>query len=1520
MLFVITIISCLNAQRRVESMDRGLVAMPRSGSQIYVSWRHFATDPDDIAYNLYYKTSATGTEIKLNSTPITNSTNFLANLSTSSSLYIFSVKSVHKGVEKIEPGSFTLPRNTIASRIVHDFNFHPLPAGHPTMMMKFCWPADLDGDGKFDFVLDRQNYGAVSEDGEGGTTEYASPKVEAYRSDGTFMWRIDMGMNIKICNGHNDMVTSFDMDGDGKAEVLMAVSEGTTFADGKMITGTNGQVTNYSVLPGSAPQWLSIVNGETGIEIDRVALPFFNDLATTRTDSWKEMGGHFVIAYLDGIRPSLIYHYRNRLANGNFQGAKTAWSFRNGKLQTVWATRNGGADFHQVRVADVDGDGRDNFVEGGYVLNHDGSILNHHQDVIHGDRHMLGDIDPDRPGFEHFIIQQNNPKTLGMGLFDALTGEMIKGVYQSAVGDVGRGICAAFDPTRRGLQFWSTMHGYAMYDSKGNLITGATGNFPAEAIWWGADLARWSLNGVNSSGSNVAFNKFNPSTRSMERDLPNLYNENNGNGTYYFAAAFGARAAFWGDLWGDWREEMIFVRSNHTGFVVLSTWEPTNHRLYHLMQNPAYRGQTTARGYYQSPDVDFYMAADMPKPPIAPVQMADLYHTRGGWINYDELPQNYADGKSIMYDIRGGSGNNVISMSANMAPSQLYLMNPKGFDYSFSGNGRFTGNMELFKSMQGTVIFNGQHDFTGTTRVSEGRLAVTGNYISPVQLDARGIIAGNATLSGGIILERGLNREGARIEPGPVNEPGSMIIAGNLNLVGRNNLAFKCDQTKPVKNSHLIIQGDFNVSGGNNSIIIQPLTPMQEGSLTLISFTGTTNASPESFTIVGMEGIPYTLKIENQSVKLEIAQSRMASRVIWTGNQSMVWDFKTPNFRHGAFAGIFVPGDSITFDDSATRKSISISETMPVGGMIFTNNTDYSITGQGVISGSGGLTKTGSGRLSIQNTENTFTGKVEIDGGILEVSSLKDGGLPSSIGASSSASGNWIMRNATLQTRAQMSSNRIIQVTGSLTVNNPNTNNSVLLSGNIQGSNVTLILNGTGTLTLQGNNSLSNVHVNSGLLLLGSADGNRNSMGNARITLNGGTFRMFDINTTSNTGTFGNEVVVPEGKSARWDTPSRWGISSRLVGAGILQFNAPFVRTDLNGDWSQFSGRINFTGRDVRLNSAISRNIPLAEVNLGEGTFLYVATNGSSESSTGQTFTFGALSGSGGISGRNSLIVGERNTNTTYSGVINSGSGRITKRGTSALTLTGANLYTGGTFVETGRIYANNATGSATGTGTVSISHGASLAGTGTIAGSVTVQSGAVLTAGATETGIGNLKLSSNLTMRPGSTLQIKTNNTLSDRISVTGTVDISGSILEMINPGTAYTVGRTYTIFTAGGSVSGSFERIEPAIPAVGLAWDTTQISSGIIAVTHATNLNQVNMPKLNVYPTITSQRVNIINILGDEKLTIELRSLTGSLLFREDIYQRNHSIDISNFTAGCYILFASNGDWHETRYIIKK
>ena len=1505
----------MRAQRRVDVPDRGIVAMPKSAGSIYLSWRHFATDPEELAYNLYYKTSAEGALVKINDSPVSNSTNYTANLSTNASAYTFVLKSVLDGVEKDEAGSFTLAQNSGIHRIVRDFDFEPLPEGHPKMTMKFCWPADLDGDGAYDYVIDRQDYGAsMVEDGAEATAGYPYPKVEAYSSEGNFLWRIDMGPNILICSGHNDMVTAYDMDGNGKAEVLMAVSEGTTFADGTVIKGSNGQVTDYRNLPGPAPRWIAVVDGETGNLIDRVDLPFFAELNNQRTDSWKEIGGHFIINYLDGIRPSLVFQYKNRAVNGWFYGAHAAWSFRNGKLEQNWAYRywDDQAEFHQVRAADVDGDGRDNFVEGGYVLKHDGTILNRHQDAVHGDRHCLADIDPDRPGLEHFVIQQNNPKTLGMALYDAASGEFIKGNYQSAVGDVGRGICGAFDPNLRGLQYWSTMNGNAMYDSKGNLIEDAFGTFPAEALWWGSDLSRWEISGIGSGGPNLAFHRYNTSSRRFDRDQPNLYSEYI---PYYFMSVNAGRAAFWGDMLGDWREELICVRSDWTGFVVLSTWEQTNHRIYHLMQNPAYRLQTTAKGYYQSPDVDFYMAGDMPKPPVAPVQQADLYYSGSGWMDREEQPADYADGKSVMFDLRGG--NDTFNIEGVFSPPVLYLMNPKGADYTLEGSGKISGNTRLIKSMQGDVILRGDHDYTGKSRISEGRLWLDGSLESPVQIDARGVLGGRGVLKGGVVLEQGLNREGGRIEAGFPGTPDTLSILGNLSLAGRNNLAFDINEEAC---DLLQIQGDLLLSGSGNSLIIQAGGELpKEEVMTLIAFDGSTNANKEDFKVYGLEGIPYSLNIEEHSITLEIKSSREPASVEWMGSENNTWNFTTPNFNWQDGASIFVPGDSIRFTDAAASKQIVINETMPVGQLIFENDEAFSLSGQGVISGQGGLSKSGRGLLSIQNTDNSFTGPVVIENGILEVASLKDGGLPSSIGASSNSAQNWIMRNATLQTRAQMSTNRHMQVSDTLRVKNPTSGNSVLISGNISGANSTLIVEGKGSLTLQGNNTFGRIIQKDGLLLMGSSYANRYSMGSAKIRLEGGIFRMHNINTTSDTDNFGNEIEVPEGKTAYWDLPSRWGITSKLRGSGRLVVYIPYVRSDLNGDWSAFEGRIDFTGRDIRLNNAAARNLPLAEVNLGEGTYLMVASNGSGESSTAQTFTLGALSGSGGISGRNSLIIGSKNSSTAYSGTIGSGGGRLTKLGSGSLDLQGANEYTGGTIVQEGSLIVSNSLGSATGTGSVTVRSGAVLGGRGSIAGAVQVLEGGILAAGS-PTNVGStLKLGKGLTMSSGSRMLFKQYLLYYDKLAVTGNISLSGT-LELQIQGTALSEGRSLQLFTATGTVSGAFEAIEPASPGEGLEWDLSRINEGILAVKAATALPGATNTELRLSQSDNSGIYRISCEAARGPIKLEILSLTGKLIESLESPAPDCTVSLLGYPAGLYLLKVSADYKTKVFKVVKK
>jgi uncharacterized repeat protein (TIGR02543 family) len=1176
---------------------------------------------------------------------------------------------------------------------------------------------------------------------------------------------------------------------------------------------------------------------------------------TSRSDKWKNFAGHFIIAYLDGVRPSLVYQHKNRQPSGQMTGGYGAWHFANGRLVEDWRCvfQKDDTEYesHQIRAADVDGDGKDEIVEISYAVDDDGSYLYYAQDVAHGDRHCLADIDPDRPGLEQFYIQQTN--IIGMGLFDALNGEIVKALYMGSVTDVGRGVCAAFDPTRRGLQFFSTMNGNQLFDCKGNAIEGATGTFPGEALWWGGDLARWEVSGIGGSGDNIALQRYNPTTKTFARDLPNLYSEKT---PYYFKSFYGGRAAFWGDILGDWREEMVCPRTNGTGFVVLSTWEKTAKRIYCLMQNPAYRDQTTARGYYQTADVDFYMAADMPKPPVAPVQKADTVMATGNALT------SAVNGLSVMYDLQ--NPNSSVAVSGDVSPATLWLMNPKGKNYTFGGSGKLTGAAQVVKSMQGDVTLNGNHDYTGKTRISEGRLFVNGALASPVQVDARGVLGGRGTLSGGATLEVGLNVHGARIEPGNGASLDTLTIVGSVALPGRNNLAFEVDQTQPLKkNDVLKIQGNLSVSGSNHSITINPLTDLQPDTLTLVMFTGETNATAEAFTVIGLEGVPYVLFLENGQIKLALRDVRPAGEVTWSGSHGAAWDFQTKNFLHNGMEDIFVPGDAVLFNDSAASKSVTLVGVLPAASVTVSTDGVYDFGGAGGISGSGYLKKEGTGTLKINNVTNTYSGATQLLGGTLEAVSIGMAGAESSLGAGADLQ----ISNATLTLTGVSASDRSVSMAEKVTLNMPTAGASLTLLASIVGPTADMVKEGEGMLSLQGDNTFKSVTVRNGTLVFGSADANSKALGSATITMEGGALQMFNVNTTSVTGPFTTTVNVPSGKVAYWYLPQRWIFTNKLTGGGTIYINAPYVRSDFNCDWSEFHGVVNFTGRDIRLNSASARDLTNVEVNLGSEAYLYCASNGGGESSTAQTITFGALSGSGSIAGKNSLIIGERNTGSAYSGAIGSGAGKLTKRGTAALTLSGSNAYTGGTDVESGTLIVANTDGSATGTGSVTVSSGGKLAGTGSIAGSVTITENSYLFL--QNAACDTLNLKSDLTLQPGAVtaLDVDAATLQSDVISVAGSATVAGRLELLALGGEDFQVGMEFRIFCAAGSVKGTYSEITPALGSSGLEWDQSQIARGVVSVqviSHVTVTISANGGAFADGDSVAAQRVKIGTAFG--------------------------------------------------------
>jgi hypothetical protein len=567
--------------RQMENLGRGVVAV-RDGSKVFISWRLLALDPAGIGFNVY-RSTAGGSAVKLNSSVLTGGTNFTdttANLSKKNAYY---VRPVIGGSEQAASSSFTLPANPEDG----PFTTIPLRNGGP---IHFVWVGDLDGDHEYDYIVDRN------------TTKPQT--LEAYKRDGTFLWEINLGPNSHNQNnispssstidvGMWDGVTVYDLDGNGKAEVVLKIANGVTFGDGSVWSNSS-----------DTKQWLAIVDGMTGKLKNYSALPtdYLSDgpLAT-------QLG----IGYLDGVKPSIVVFAKNRKANGDFNCVVAAyrWSGSNLSMQWKWLRGSQNApDGHQMRIVDVDGDGKDEFADIGFVLNGDGTIRyslggSH---VVHGDRFHIGKLDPSKSGLQGYGIQQDNPYGLREYYYNASTGSMYwQHTTTPPAEDVGRGDVGDIDPRYSGYEAWSF---YGVYNARTNTQIATSHPYPAFRLWWDGDLLSESFN-------DGKIEKWNYSSSSVSRLATTWHYRNT-------TRSDRGAPVFYGDILGDWREEVILTNNSYNELIIFTTPIPSGTRIYTLAQNPAYRNSMTVKGYLQSHHTDYYLGHGMSTPPVPNIYLA----------------------------------------------------------------------------------------------------------------------------------------------------------------------------------------------------------------------------------------------------------------------------------------------------------------------------------------------------------------------------------------------------------------------------------------------------------------------------------------------------------------------------------------------------------------------------------------------------------------------------------------------------------------------------------------------------------------------------------------------------------------------------------------------------------------------------------------------------------------------------------------------------------------------------------
>ena len=1400
----------LLAQRHMEELGRGVVAVRPNSTSVYVGWRLLGDEPTNLGFNVY-RTIGGGAATKLNASPITGSTNYLDTPPSSAfgSTTTYRVAPVRDGVEQPLSAPFTLSAAAYQQFISLPLSTaYPNPASGSPYNVKFCWVGDFDGDGEYDFLVDR-----VPTDGE--DRQY----LEAYLRDGTFLWRMDMGPNSvnqyayepgssAISIGDTDNVTVYDLDGDGRAEVLVRTANGVS------VTNAAGDVVATITAANNSSQFVSVIDGLGGAELARAALP----------NPWSQHGtltNKCAIAYLDGARPSVLFYGYNRADSGAFYRVFSTFDYRDGSLTLRWSTPQtfAGAEGHQIRVADVDNDGRDEIIDIGHVIDDDGTQLFVIPEISHGDRFHVADIDPDRPGLENYIIQQNNPSFLATALYDAGTGEIIKKWYSTSVVDVGRGIALDLTSAHKGYEMFSTQGG--IFNARGDQIQ-SNGFFPYEALWWDGDLLREIIAAADGNGFNPIINKYNQTNGGMDR-LWSIYSDF---GSFVNRTAYGGRPAFWGDILGDWREELIFVTSDHASLRIYTPTGVATNRFYTLMHNPAYRMQATTKGYVQASYVDYYLGADMPAPPPPPMVRADLRWAGGpglstwndgatsAWI--DEATgaaATFTAGRSVRFDLQGNAAASV-ALSGTLAPGEVTVYSPT--DYTFDGSaGSLAGATRLVKAGKGSLRVTGAHAFTGATTVWDGALRVDGSLTgSPVTVwggtwggaPARGLTGGRLTGSGTLSQAVSLQNRGA-ISPGAGTGSAGTLTLGN-GLTAADGSALVLDLSSDpsglsLPNDHLAITGNLGLSG-TVSVVINPLSgQLAPGTYTLATYSGALTGSAANIAMVLPEGVPHTFALGAGKLTLTIPVTRAPGNVTWTGTVSGVWDLAgSANWRLGGSPEVFVSGDSVTFDETgSTRPSITLDQSVSMGGMSVSGAGSYSIGGTGSIGGVGGLAKSGAGTLTL-NTTNSFTGPVNVTGGVLAVANLADGDQPSSIGASSAAATNFVLNGGTLRlTGSQTNTNRALTLgADGGTIDTPVT---FQISGGITGPG-TLTKTGFGAFILaNANTHAGGTVLQSGTLVLASDTANTDGLGSGGVTLQGGTLRMYNNTSSYNTSSW--PVVVPAGAYARWEADGRSTLAGTLSGAGTLDFYTPYIRTNITGNWSGFTGQLNVVsdsdGGELRLGN--SAGLPSAWLHLGN--FVSVLSRAGSGTTT---FNIGALSGAissvlnaGGGSGEGQnqpahWRVGGLGLDSTFDGRF-TGTSILTKVGAGTLTLTGASTHTGATTVSAGNL----------------ILYGGSFSGS-----NVTVQSGA---------GFGsNTRLTGNLTLQAGARLLLRPGATPLD---VAGALTLGGTVTVAPEPGVQLQAG-PYSLLTYTGTPAGALNFVWSG---TGFAGDFDTSTPGLVRVT---------------------------------------------------------------------------------------
>ena len=592
---------------KTEALDRGVVAVRLPDDKVAVSWRILSDDHKHEAFDVYRNGE------RLTAQPMTKGGAFFIDekpLKNEDATYEVRVTNAKHGT--VAPvGSFSLCSDAPIGYFTIPLST-PQGEGRTRYTANDASVGDVDGDGQYEIFLKWEPTDAHDNAHDGMT----SPTIfDCYRLNGERLWRINMGRNIRS-GAHYVPFMVYDFDGDGRAEMMVKTADGTTDGQGNVIGDASVDYRNQKGRILSGPEFITVFDGLTGRALDtkpyipeRGRLAAWGDSKGNRSERYLAAVGYLGAKDANGKMTASAmfcrgYYTRTVIAAWDWDGKelRNRWTFDTDEPQ--WAAYAGQGN-HNLRVADVDGDGMDELTYGSMAIDHDGKGL-YNTGFGHGDAiHLLADPKTNRL----YIWDCHENKRDGSDLRDAATGKVVFQIKSRT--DVGRAMAADIDPTNYGVEMWST-DSHGVRNMKGEVVSTAkdpkdpqhdnaliiNGKYlPVNSgIWWDGDLLRelldhetvWKYNWQEKSIDRLQ--KFEGSFNNWTKSNPCLS----------------------ADILGDWREEVIMRNRESTELRIYVTPHPTDYRIECLMQDIPYRLSVATQnvGYNQPSEAGYYIGPD----------------------------------------------------------------------------------------------------------------------------------------------------------------------------------------------------------------------------------------------------------------------------------------------------------------------------------------------------------------------------------------------------------------------------------------------------------------------------------------------------------------------------------------------------------------------------------------------------------------------------------------------------------------------------------------------------------------------------------------------------------------------------------------------------------------------------------------------------------------------------------------------------------------------------------------------